>query len=214
MTETARLDEAIDGRVTFKLDDVHTFFPATIIAVRPDGLVDVQPNLKVILPGEGEEAETELPVINKAILLETRNEGAVIRLPKESHIGTKVGVLISEHSLTEWRQTAGKSFLPEEARRFDFNDAVALLGLYPETLPWGLPQKPNTLEIQVAAGKKISIGDNNPVPITAPELLNLMYNFMTQVLLGTNPATGAMLGAAKITQLQALLAQITNVTVI
>jgi hypothetical protein len=210
MSESATFDEAIDERIKFRLDDVHTFFPAEIISVRPDGLVDIQPKVKVIFPGTDQ--ETELPEINKAVLMQTRNEGAIIRLPKESHVGTKVGVLISEHSLTEWRQTSGGSFLPEEARRFDINDAVALLGFYPETVPWGIAQLPNTLEIQVASGKKISIGDG-----ANSEVLNLLYNLVVNMLAGVvDPVSGNLpfVNSAKITQLNALLAQITNVTVL
>ena len=212
MTETALPEEAIDARVKFLLDDVHTFFPGTIVSVRPTGLIDIQPNLKVIFPGTTE--EVELPVINKVVLIEPRSEGAISRFPKEDLVGTKVGIIISEHSLVEWRQKGGISSLPEEARRFDINDAVAILGLYPETKPWPTEQKPKTLEIQVKVGSKISIGDNNPIPALNAELLNILYNLVTNMLIGVNPSTGLFTNAAKIVQLQTLLAQITNITLL
>jgi hypothetical protein len=206
---TAKLEEAIDARITLRLDDVHTFFPAEIIAIRPDGLVDVKPGVKVIFPGTTE--EIELPVINKALLLETRSEGAIIRVPKEDLIGSRVGVLISEHSLTEWRQTNGQAFLPEEARRFDINDAVALLGLYPEGVKWPVAQKPKTLEMQVAPGNKIGIGDGTN------EFLKIMYDFLD--FFQTVTATDGDTLAANLTTAQAgllaslktQLAAITNI---
>lgn len=170
MTESAEFQESIDERFQFLIDDIHTFFPATITNVRPSGLVDIQPNVKVKF--QGEESEEELPIITNVPLWETRSLGAIIRFPKEDLKGSKVGVFIAEHSLVEWRGKKGISTFPEEPRRFDINDAVAVLGLYPETIPWLVTQKPKTLEIQVKEGNKIGIGNPNA------ELLKIMFQFL------------------------------------
>lgn len=192
MSESGEFEAALTKQFQFLLDDIHTFFPATIISVRPTGLVDIQPNVKVRF--KGETINTQLPNINNVVLLEARSEGAIIRFPKEDIVGTKVGVFIAEHSLTEWREQKGVSAFPEEDRRFDINDAVAVLGLYPETAPWLVPQKPNTLDIMVKEGNKISIGNQKA------ELLKILHDAL-QALEGDFPA---------LVDLRTLLLTITN----
>lgn len=210
MSESAEFIQAVDERFKFLLDDVHTFFPATIINVRPTGLVDIQPNVKVKF--QGETTDTELPIINNVPLWQPRSQGGLIRLPAEDLKGSKVGVFVAEHSLTEWREKKGVSAFPEEPRRFDINDAVAVLGLYPETLPWLISQKPNTLEIMVKENNKIGIGNQNA------ELLKIMFQFLEffQTVVATDGDTlAANLTSAQagiLLNLKTQLETITNIT--
>ncbi len=209
MSETSAAQDAIDERFKFLFDDFHTFFPAQITNVRPTGLVDVKPSLKVRFVGET--SETALPTINNVPLWQLRSEGVVVRFPTEDLKGSKVGVFCADHSLVEWRAKKGVPAFPEEGRRFDINDAVAMLGFYPETLPWPTEQKAKTYEIQVKNGNKISIGDNNPLPNEQAEVLNILYNLIVNMLFGVIPATGAFVKTAEIAKLQTLLAKITNI---
>lgn len=210
MTESAEFIQAVDERFRFLLDDVHTFFPATIVNVRSTDLVDIQPNVKVKF--QGETTDTELPIINNVPLWQPRSQGGLIRFPAEDLKGSKVGVFVAEHSLVEWREKKAVSAFPEEPRRFDINDAVAVLGLYPETLPWLVSQKPNTLEIMVKENNKIGIGNQNA------ELLKIMFQFLE--FFQTVPATDGDTLAANLTAAQAgllltlknQLETITNIT--
>jgi len=215
MGETAEHIQAIDRRFDFLMDKVHTFFPGEIVNVKSNGLVDVQPSVKVLFPGES--SPESLSIINNVILWEERSNDAIIRFPKDKLKGSKVGVFITEHSLIEWRERKGVVTFPEEPRRFDINDGVARLGLYPETVPWLTAQKSNTLEIQVKEGGKISIGDTNPIPNLSAELLNILYNIITNMLPGVvDPISGNLpfLNAAKMIEIQNLLGKITNIEVL
>jgi hypothetical protein len=215
MSETAEHIQAIDRRFDFLMDKVHTFFPGEIVNVKSSGLIDVQPSVKVLFPGET--TPESLSIINNVILWEERSGDAIIRFPKDKLKGAKVGVFITEHSLIEWREKKGVVAFPDEPRRFDINDGVARLGLYPETVPWLTEQKANTLEIQVKEGGKISIGDTNPIPNLNAELLNLFYNFMTNALVGVqDPVSGILpfVNAPKMLEIQNLLGKITNIEVL
>jgi len=193
--------EAVVARI---FDNVSTSFPATIIDPLPpeDSLVNVQPNIKIKFLGN--EAEVEPKPINNVILVySSRTEGTIIRPPKEYLIGSKVMVHISEHSLTEWRESRGQSKFPEESRRFNINDAVAVLGAYPETLPWFplIPQLKNTFEIAGITGTKFQIGT------PTAELLDIVLKLIT-ALIGSGVLPGATV--TLLTALQTLMTTITN----
>lgn len=194
MAEEGEPIEGIEDIVWRILDGVSTSFPATIVGLGTiDGLVSVQPNHKYKMARD--DAEIEPPTINNVVLVYPgRTEQTTSRPPKEALIGSKVLVVASEHSLTEWRSSAGKSVYPSENRRFDSNDAVAIIGLYPETLQWPNAQLPNTWEFLAKEGFKFKIGNQNA------DLLKILYDAL-EILKGDYPA---------LTALQTLLATITN----
>jgi len=193
--------EAVVNRV---LDNVSTSFPATIIDPLPkqDGLVNVQPNCKIKFFGDNEEVEPK-PINNVVLVYAGRTEGTIIRPPKEYLIGSKVLVHVAHHSLTEWRSSQGKSVFPEESRRFNINDAVAVLGLYPETKPFFplVPQKPLTFEIKGVEGTKFSIGTSTA------DLLSILFQMNAALIASTalDAPTKALLGTQ-----QTLLTTIAN----
>lgn len=205
---TDNLTDIISTVFWQKMDSVHTFFPGEITEVKSNGLVNVKPSYKVYFPSET--TDEELPVIPDVLLMHTRSDSAIIRVPKETLKGSRVGVLISETCLEDWREKKGATVLPTDGRRYNINDAVALLGLYPETLPWLTEQKPNTLEIQVKGNQKIGIGQN----AEGYEFLSLVYNLITNMLAGVNTGTGLFNNAAQITQIQTALARMTNISTI
>lgn len=191
--------EAIVRRV---FDNVSVMFPGTIIAPsKIEGLVDVQPNIRIKFLGSDEEVEPK--AINNVILhYPARTGQTIIRPPKESLIGSKVMVHISEHSLTEWRESGGKSVFPEESRRFNLNDAVAVLGMYSEKVLWPNPQLPNTFDFLGLEGIKFQIGTQTA------DLLDILFK-INDALITSGVLPGGTVTA--LTAQQTLLTTITNI---
>lgn len=212
MSDPAEFIEAQEAIINRVLDNVSTAFPATIVAPLPpqDGLVNVQPNHKFKVAGNDKELIPE-PINNVVLIHAGRTQQTIIRPPKESLVGTKVLVIVCEHDITEWRSSDGKTVYPGENRRFNFNDAVAIAGLYPETVKWPNPQLPNTYEILGLEGVKFKIGNSTA------DLLKIMYDFLDffQSVSATDGDTlAANLTTAQpllLADLKAKLASITNI---
>lgn len=213
MPENAPLRDPIQAVFWEQMDSIHTYFPGEITAIKDNGLVDVKPSVKIRFFGES--TDTPMPIINNVILAQTRSKSSIIRVPRETLKGSKVGVFISEHSLIDWREKKGAAVLPVEGSRFNINDAVAVLGLYPETMPWPVEQLPNTFEIMVNENQKIGIGNT-----AGDEAFNLLYNLIVNVLVGTTVTTsggngtGVFTNASKIVEIQAALAKMTNIVIL
>lgn len=209
MPEEADANEAMEAVVRRVLDEVSTSFPATIIAPSAiEGLVDVQPNVK--FKTVGDDIPVEPAAINNVVLIYPgRTNRTIIRPPKEDLIGSKVLVLACEHSLTEWRGGEGVSIYPAENRRFNLNDAVAVLGFYPETITWSNPQLSKTFEFLGVEGTKFKMGtDKN-------DLLKIMYdflNFFQTVSAADGDTLAANLTTAQTGLLADLKTQLANIT--
>lgn len=211
MAEEAEFIEAQEAIIYRVLDNVSTVFPARVIAPSNiEGLVDVQPNHKFKVVGSNEELTPE-PINNVIFMYPGRTQKTNIRPPKEALIGSKVLVLACEHDITEWRSSGGKTIYPGENRRFNFNDAVAIPGLYPETVKWPNPQKPNTFEFLGVEGVKFHIGSSTA------DMLKIMYDFLDffqTVGAGSGDAFAANLTAAQpalLASLKTLMESITNI---
>lgn len=205
MTEESDSGDAIEDVVLRVLSDFSTAFPATIITPLPsaDGLVNVQPNYKFKTAVDDEEI-TPKPINNVVLVSPFRTSQTIVRPPKEALIGTKVLVLACEHSLTEWRSSGGKSVYPSDGRQFDFNDAVAITGLYPETLQWPNPQLPFTFEMLGLEGTKFKLGTQTA------DFLGIGYRVLLLMSAGVNPSNGQFLNLAQITPLLAKLLTIVH----
>ena len=197
------LAEAIENIITRVMDNYSGCYPGTIVSSNVAGLVDVQPNVSI--KGPNNDSEIIPAVIKNVVLLNPfRTSGSIQRPPIEELVGSKVLVITCEHSLTEWRASGGKTKYPSDDRRFNLNDAVAILGLYPETTQWTSPQKPKTYEIMVKEGNKIAIGSQQA------DLVGLVAKILLDMSAGVNTGTGAFLNIATITPNIAKLQTIAN----
>lgn len=211
MAEEAEFIEAQEAIINRVLDNVSTAFPATIInPPAAEGLVNVQPNNIFKVVGNDEEL-TPKPINDVILIYVGRTQKTIIRPPKESLIGSKVLVIACEHDITEWRSSGGKTVYPGENRRFNFNDTVAILGLYPETLKWPNPQKPNTFEFLGLEGVRFHIGNSEA------DFLKIMYdflNFFQTIGASDGDTLAANLAAAQsllLADLKTLMERITNI---
>ena len=213
MAEDAEFIETQEAIINRVLDNVSTAFPATIIAPLADeGLVNVQPDHKFKTAGKDEELTPD-PINNVVLIYPGRTKSTIIRPPEEALIGSKVLVIVCEHDITEWRSSGGKTVYPGENRRFNLNDAVAIFGLYPETVKWSenKPQLPETWEFLVKDTTKIYIGNETA------DFLKIMYDLLDffQTVTATDGDTlAANLTTAQgvlLADLKTRLASITNI---
>lgn len=110
------------------MDNVHTALPAVILDYdykKQKAKVKPQVNKKF-----DDGIELELPVITGVPVIFPRAGGASLSFPVKK--GDTVLVLFSERSLDEWL-VKGKEVTPEDSRRFDLTDAIAIPGLLPFT---------------------------------------------------------------------------------
>lgn len=204
MPEETNAIQAFEFLIERVMDRYNTVFPGTIITSQPpvDGLVTVQPNTKFKMRGSDKEI-TQKPINNVVLIRTDRTINTVSRPPVESLVGSKVLVLACDHAITEWRSSGGDSVYPSDERRFNINDAIAILGLYPETVPFSTtPQKPLTWELLGKPGVKFSIGTS------VADLLNIVFKMNAALIASPTLDAGTK---TLLTAQQALLATITNI---
>ncbi len=131
------LEQAIEQTI---FANVNTTLVGTIIAVTnlKKKLVTVQPAINRKLNG----IETPWPPITNVPLILPTFGGLVIEIPKLALIGQSCLLIINQRSLEEWKSSASiKS--PQDNRKFDINDCVAVPGLHNPNVPTGIKDDGN-----------------------------------------------------------------------
>lgn len=162
------IQDAIDS----KLYDMKVAMPAKVLKYNHEkGLVDVQPCLKKTYP-DGE-------VLDPAIIY-----NVPVQMPRSGkawvHIPIKKGDYVQLHfqdrSIDKWISSGGV-LDPEDTRKHDASDAVAVPGLFPSNQPMEI-EDPNDLvlrneniEIKLKANGKIEITNGGNDLISAIEEL-------------------------------------------
>lgn len=194
MEDSASLEDAIESVVQRVLyNEVSTFFPGTIISVKPS---PVNPNTKIVDVMSSFlsiDQETNLPyprqIQSVPLMFPGRTNTFILRPPTDelSLVGASVGLIVCNSYLANWKKTGG-TVLPTDGRKYHYADAVALLGLYPDVSSWMTPPKANTAQMKVAAGTFMEIGNNST---DIPRLIaDVMSIFSTAVsITGGGPLT-------------------------
>lgn len=121
-TMTAAMRQA----VLFQLYDVHTALPGTIISY--DSTLQkatIHPSLKKsYLDGTTQ----EMPILNNVPVIFPRAGGASLTFPVVQ--GDTCLLLFIERSIDLWKSVGGV-VAPDDPRKFDLSDAVAIMGLMP-----------------------------------------------------------------------------------
>lgn len=120
------MTDAMRQAVLFQLYDVHTALPGTIISY--DSTLQkatVQPSLKKsYLDGTTQ----EMPILNNVPVIFPRAGGASLTFPVVQ--GDSCLLLFIERSTDLWKSVGG-IVAPDDPRKFDLSDAVAIMGLMP-----------------------------------------------------------------------------------
>lgn len=120
------MTDAMRQAVLFQLYDVHTALPGTIISY--DSTLQkatIQPSLKKsYLDGTTQ----EMPILNNVPVIFPRAGGASLTFPVVQ--GDTCLLLFIERSIDLWKSVGGV-VAPDDPRKFDLSDAVAIMGLMP-----------------------------------------------------------------------------------
>lgn len=120
------MTDAMRQAVLFQLYDVHTALPGTIISY--DSTLQkatIQPSLKKsYLDGTTQ----EMPILNNVPVIFPRTGGASLTFPVVQ--GDTCLLLFIERSTDLWKSVGGV-VAPDDPRKFDLSDAVAIMGLMP-----------------------------------------------------------------------------------
>lgn len=129
MSGEPTLNKAIHSVVEYRLSNLHTCLPGRVEKYDPETQkADVKPLLKRKFK---DNTEIELPVIVNVPVVFPRSGGGSLTFPVVK--GDGVLLLFSERSLDRWL-SAGGDVAPDDRRKFDLSDAIAIPGLNPFTM--------------------------------------------------------------------------------
>lgn len=141
MNSSDNLTDAIKQAIWNVLVGIHTALPAEVSKYDPSGpKVEVKPLIKKVYK---DETILDLPVIVSVPVIFPRTGRFKITYPLEK--GDGVLLVFAERSLETWL-SKGTAVAPQDPRKFDLSDAVAIPGLW-------------------AFGKGLSVGDGKQMEI-------------------------------------------------
>lgn len=125
------LIEAIEIAISKKINNMHTCFPAKIIAVNAEKCtVDVEPVMNVYL-STGQ--KVQYPILYNVMLFMPKVSNLNIGIAMPVNVGDYCLVLCAENSLENFRtieESKGENFNYFN-EKFSMNNAIAIVGLYP-----------------------------------------------------------------------------------
>ena len=215
MTSPVTLNDAIKAAIDYKLNNVHTALPASIISYDyTTQKASVQPllnkswtsgsNVNPANNNVANELSTPMPVLDNVPVIFPRGGGGGLTFPVVS--GDTCLLVFIERSTDLWL-TVGGQVTPDDNRKFDLSDAVAIMGLFPFTQTSTADN--NTDMVLTYAGSLLRIKANGDVVIqtsnkvaignTTTEVLQVLSSFLGDMItalygVGTlDPATTAAL---------------------
>lgn len=198
--------ESIKGIVDSMLLNTHTCLPGIVEKFdASQKTVDVKPALqRKYVTGE----ITELPVIPNVPIAYPQSSESMISFPLK--VGDPVLLLFSERSIDIWKDRGG-SISPEDPRKFDITDAIAIPGVFHigggvTTKPTSLVVKYKNFEIEITESGKLRVtnGSDDVVDIindTIDELTKMTVNTM----LGPQPPNNLAAFQALLTRIGAFI---------
>jgi hypothetical protein len=212
MSRTPVLPEVIRAGVEQWMETAHTSMPGTVVSYdAARGTAAVQPAFKRRIRATG--ALVDLPVLPAVPVLALGTAASWIRVPLAA--GDTVLLLFAERSLERWMQMGGQVH-PEDPRRMDLSDAVAIPGLRrPGSQPKALGA-PDSLEVvhgrarlELTAGGKVKLGNDfgDLLGILDQVLGHLIALSTTNAVVGV-PCLLSPVSIAQLTADQALLQKV------
>lgn len=129
MSSPITMTDAIRQAILYQLTTIHTALPASIISYDyKKQKAQVKPVLSKLW-SDGE--TTEMPVINDVPVIFPRAGGASLTFPVAP--GDYCLLVFSERSMDSWLTEGGSTNTPNDIRKFDLSDAIALMGIFPFT---------------------------------------------------------------------------------
>lgn len=139
MSSPVTLNDATKAVVNYRLNNLHTALPGSIISYDfSTQKASIQPLLNKVwtagsnsTPANDNAANkltTPMPVLNNVPVIFPRSGGAGLTFPVNS--GDTCLLIFVERSMDLWKSVGGQ-VSPDDNRKFDLSDAVAIMGLFP-----------------------------------------------------------------------------------
>lgn len=194
MSNTLSITDAVRAAILYQLSGMHTCLPGRIESY--DYTVQkasIQPLLnKVFSNGD----IVQMPILNNVPVMFPRAGGASLTFPVVK--GDTVLLVFSERSLDNWKGTGG-IVSPEDPRKFDLSDAVAIVGLYPfnENSPATnnedvlLTYKNSSITIKVTGDVVVNTSNKVAIGNQTTELLDVLSQTLNLLATSVTSAIGA-----------------------
>ena len=160
------INEVINSHIENALSEIHTAFPAQVL--RYDATkqcADMQPVIKKKLR---DDSVLPMPVIHNVPIVFPSSGGALLSFPV--NVGDTMLIICCERSLDAWLSSDGAQIDPQDTRKFNISDAVAIPGLY--TLGKNLRPVENNVTLKYLDGK-ISINNDSSIYLVTNSKLNI-----------------------------------------
>lgn len=134
------LESILKANLNSYMDDVYTCLPAIVVGIQniQDGLIDVKPLINNIFP-DGSKAE--FPTIYSVPVIMPCTSTSSITMPINQ--GDSVLLMFSQRDIDVYKNGGDSPHDPASFRKFNMNDAVALIGLSPISKSRLSPQNHN-----------------------------------------------------------------------
>jgi hypothetical protein len=190
MTAPVTLNDAIGLVVDFKLNNLHTALPGSIISYDyTKQKAVIQPLLNKAWTDSTIEVPSvpyQMPILNNVPVIFPRSGGASLTFPVSA--GDTCLLIFIERSTDLWK-TQGGQVTPDDNRKFDLSDAVAIMGLFPFT---ETSQADNNSDVKLTyAGSTIRIKSSGEIVLqtdstiaigtTSVELIKTLTDLFTSV---------------------------------
>lgn len=181
------LSDLLRSAIQSVLNDIHTCLPGRIESYdHATQKASVLPLLsRRLRSGDVEER----PVIANVPVVFPRSGGASLTFPVLPGDGCLL--VFSERSIDLWLDQGG-IVAPDDPRKFDLSDCIAIMGLYP--FSEASPANNNTDVLLQYAGAEVRILQTGAVQINAPAGLQITGNV---TVTGTVNASGDVVGSGK-----------------
>lgn len=160
------INEVVNSHIENALSEIHTAFPAQVL--RYDAAkqcADMQPVIKKKLR---DNSVLPMPVIHNVPILFPSSGGALLSFPVNE--GDTMLIICCERSIDSWLSSDGSQIDPEDTRKFNLSDAVAIPGLY--TFGKNLHPASNDVLLQYFSAN-ISLKNNSSISISTDSELNI-----------------------------------------
>lgn len=217
MSSPVSMTDAIRSAVLYQLSNIHVALPGSIISYDYEKQkASIQPLLnKVWSYGE----PTPMPILENVPVVFPRAGGASLTFPVVQ--GDTCLLVFIERSIDLWK-TNGGQVSPDDPRKFDLSDGVAIMGLFPfsETSQSEnnedvlLTYKDSKIRIKQSGAIVIESSSTVALGTSSTEVLNVLSQLMGLLTGATvmGAAFNGPLNAAFIASVTALKAQLDAIT--
>lgn len=166
------LTELLDNCLSYQLDDLHTMLPAVIIAIDyTTRKVSVQPLVKKRKRDGDNDAKglQDMAIIQNVPIVTPASKLAMLSIPVK--VGDEVLLGFFERSVDNYLYSDGsKPIDPQDYRKHDYNDAVAIIGLNTFKSALGLHPEDTVLMMNVGTGQecKLSLKPSGDIQMDTP----------------------------------------------